>query len=70
MAKIYASECATFVAKHALQVHGAIGYTIECDLHFFMKRAWALAAAYGDTHAHRRNIANVLLGPVAEAQGG
>ncbi len=66
MGKIYASECATFVAKQALQVHGAIGYTIECDLHFFMKRAWALAAAYGDTHTLRRRIADVLLGPVQQ----
>jgi len=70
MGKIYASECATFVAKQALQVHGAIGYTIECDLHFFMKRAWALAASYGDTHAHRRRIADLLLGPVSETHGG
>ena len=30
-------------ARVALQVHGAIGYTWECDLHFFMKRTWALS---------------------------
>ena len=32
----------------ALQCHGAIGYTTEYDLHLYMKRAWALAAAWGD----------------------
>ena len=44
--------------------HGAIGYTIECDLHLFMKRAWALSAAWGDAPAHRERIADVVLGPV------
>ena len=56
MAKIYAGEAARFVAKQALQVHGAIGYTIECDLHMWMKRAWALAAAHGDTAHHRERV--------------
>ena len=28
--------------------HGAMGYTWEVDLHFCMKRAWALAGAWGD----------------------
>lgn len=63
MAKCYASDAAKFVAKHALQVHGAIGYTIECDLHMFMKRSWALATAWGDAHHHRKQVANVILGP-------
>ena len=63
MAKLYASEAHRFVAKQALQVHGAIGYTIECDLHFFMKRGWALSACYGDAAYHRENVAEVVLGP-------
>ena len=33
--------------------HGAIGYTFEYDLHLWMKRAWALAAAWGDAAWHR-----------------
>ena len=41
-------------ARHALQVHGAIGYTSEYDLHLWMKRAWALAASWGDAAWHRR----------------
>ena len=61
MAKIYASEAATFVAKQALQCHGAIGYSFEHDLHLFMKRAWALAHAYGDATTHRQTVAAALL---------
>jgi alkylation response protein AidB-like acyl-CoA dehydrogenase len=61
LAKIYAGEAAKFVAKQALQVHGAIGYTIECDLHMWMKRAWALAAARGDSALHRERIGRHIL---------
>ena len=61
MAKIYAGQAATFVAKQALQVHGAIGYTIEHDLHMWMKRAWALAAARGDAAHHRERVGRHVL---------
>jgi alkylation response protein AidB-like acyl-CoA dehydrogenase len=61
LAKIYAGEAARFVAKQALQVHGAIGYTIECDLHMWMKRAWALAAARGDSAFHRERVGRNIL---------
>lgn len=61
LAKIYAGQAAKFVAKEALQVHGAIGYTIECDLHMWMKRAWALAAAHGDAAFHRERIGRNIL---------
>ncbi len=61
LAKIYAGQAAKFVAKEALQVHGAIGYTIECDLHMWMKRAWALAAAHGDAAHHRERIGRYIL---------
>ncbi|MBW2377502.1 MAG: acyl-CoA dehydrogenase family protein [Deltaproteobacteria bacterium] len=61
LAKIYAGQAAKFVAKEALQVHGAIGYTIECDLHMWMKRAWALAAAHGDAAYHRERVGRHIL---------
>lgn len=61
LAKIYAGQAAKFVAKEALQVHGAIGYTIECDLHMWMKRAWALAAAHGDPAFHRERVGRHIL---------
>lgn len=61
LAKIYAGQAAKFVAKQALQVHGAIGYTIECDLHMWMKRAWALAATHGDAAYHRERVGRHIL---------
>jgi alkylation response protein AidB-like acyl-CoA dehydrogenase len=56
MAKAMASEAAELAARVALQVHGAIGYTWECDLHLFMKRAWALSKAWGDGATHRQLV--------------
>lgn len=62
MAKIYAGEAADLAARNSLQVHGAIGYTEEHDLQLFMKRAWALGAAWGDAGYHRGRVAADLLG--------
>jgi alkylation response protein AidB-like acyl-CoA dehydrogenase len=62
MAKCYAAEAATFTARVALQVHGAVGYTDECDLHLWLKRALVLPAAWGDAGWHRRRVAEALLG--------
>jgi alkylation response protein AidB-like acyl-CoA dehydrogenase len=53
MAKSIASDAADQAARAALQVHGAIGYTWECDLHFFMKRAWTLSAEWGNAATQR-----------------
>ncbi|MGQ0432254.1 MAG: acyl-CoA dehydrogenase family protein [Microthrixaceae bacterium] len=40
MAKALASDAAELVGRKALQCHGAIGYTVEADLHLFLKRTW------------------------------
>ena len=62
MAKASASDAASMAARIALQVHGAIGYAFEYDLHLWMKRVWALAASWGDAAAHRRTISHRLFG--------
>ena len=61
MAKCFASDAAEVVARKALQTHGAIGYTTEHDLHFWLKRSWALASSWGDAMWHRRRVAHILL---------
>jgi alkylation response protein AidB-like acyl-CoA dehydrogenase len=62
MAKARASEAARRAGEAALQCHGAIGYTVEYDLHLFLKRAWALSYRYGDAEFHRRRVRAALLG--------
>ncbi len=61
MAKAKASAAAKAAAAASLQVHGAIGYTVEYDLHLFMKRAWVLAGEFGDSQFHRRRVSAELL---------
>jgi alkylation response protein AidB-like acyl-CoA dehydrogenase len=61
LAKAYASDAATEAARVSLQVHGAIGYTWECDLHLYLKRAWALAESWGSAADHRRRILSSLV---------
>jgi alkylation response protein AidB-like acyl-CoA dehydrogenase len=62
MAKARASRAAIGAARASLQCHGAIGYTVECDLHLFMKRAWALARGRGDAGFHVRRVRSHLFG--------
>jgi alkylation response protein AidB-like acyl-CoA dehydrogenase len=60
MAKAMASDAAELVGRKALQCHGAIGYTVEADLHLFLKRTWALARAWGDSAHHTDRVAAAL----------
>jgi len=43
-------------------VHGAMGYTWEMDMQIFMKRAWALAGAWGDGAYHKGRVSDYILG--------
>ncbi len=60
MAKAMASDAAREVGAAALQCHGAIGYTVEYDLHLYLKRSWALAAAWGDAGWHRDRVGHAI----------
>ena len=60
MAKAMASDAASFVARQALQCHGAIGYTVEYELHRFLRQTWTLTRAHGDAAWHRERIATLL----------
>ncbi|WP_317930818.1 acyl-CoA dehydrogenase family protein [Halioxenophilus sp. WMMB6] len=59
-AKLSACEAALLAAKNSIQVHGAMGYTWEVDLHIFMKKAWALAGSWGDAAYHKAQVAQYL----------
>ncbi len=61
-AKIAAGDAATSIAETAIQVHGAMGYTYEVDLHFWMKRSWALTAAWGDRAFHLARLDAAVIG--------
>ena len=59
-AKARATRAAETAAKAALQIHGAIGYTEECDLVIRLRRTWSLAASFGTVTDHRARIARSL----------
>ncbi|MFC4013537.1 acyl-CoA dehydrogenase family protein [Nonomuraea purpurea] len=61
-AKAAAGEAAVLAARAVLQVHGAIGYTEELDLRFWLARAWSLSAAYGTTAVHRERLRTAISG--------
>jgi 3-oxochol-4-en-24-oyl-CoA dehydrogenase len=51
--KARASDAALKVAKGAVHIHGGMGYTEECNIGLFLKRAMVLAAWLGNTPEHR-----------------
>lgn len=59
-AKAAASDAALLAARSALQVHGAIGYTAECDLSLWLLRVQALHPAWGSPAVHRRRVLAAL----------
>jgi alkylation response protein AidB-like acyl-CoA dehydrogenase len=60
LAKLFANRAANSAARHALQVHGAIGFAAEHDLHLYMKRAKALELASGGTGSQLKRLADHL----------
>jgi alkylation response protein AidB-like acyl-CoA dehydrogenase len=65
-AKLVACEAANLAAKNSIQVHGAMGYTWEVDLHIFMKKAWALANTWGSAGYHKGRVADYIFSDGAQ----
>ena len=66
-AKLMAMEAADMAGRKGIQLHGAMGYSWEVDLHFYVKRAWALAGSWGDRCWHQRRLESLVLdGVVAD----
>jgi len=61
MAKAWASDAGPRVVSSSIQVHGGIGFTWEHELHFFLKRAQANAAALGGAREQRARVASLVL---------
>ena len=55
-AKIAAGSAADVAARMAVQAHGAMGMTWEVDLHFYLKRAFALNYAWGTPAVHSETV--------------
>ncbi len=61
-AKYRATEAALMITREAIQFHGAIGFTDECDVGLFVNRALVCAANLGNATWHCRRIAELAAG--------
>ena len=68
-AKYLADQAVAVTGRCALQCHGAMGYTVEHDLHLYLKRSWALRRTWGDSRFHADRVASALGLSSAVAQG-
>ncbi|MFD7668579.1 acyl-CoA dehydrogenase family protein [Streptomyces sp. NPDC059788] len=59
-AKAWVSEAYQRVCALGHQVHGAIGFTAEHDLHLYLQHSMSAALAFGDTETHTRRVADRL----------
>lgn len=57
-AKIACLEAADYASRASLQVHGAMGYSYEVDVHLVLKRALGLNYSWGDPALHRARVSD------------
>lgn len=55
------ADAALLVTREAIQLHGAIGFTDECDIGLYLKRALMLSAWLGNGAFHRRRYARLTM---------
>lgn len=61
-ARYRACRAALMVAREAVQLHGATGYTDECDVGLYLNRALVVAARYGNAREHAARLASMHVG--------
>jgi alkylation response protein AidB-like acyl-CoA dehydrogenase len=66
VAKGSAAEAAVEASYAGLQVHGAMGYTWECDLHLWTKRIHVLEGQFGGAREQWRELADMTFGTEGE----
>jgi len=59
-AKAYGNEALRRIFMHAHQVHGAIGFSTECDLQLFTRRAKTAELTWGSASMHRERVAQAM----------
>jgi alkylation response protein AidB-like acyl-CoA dehydrogenase len=60
IAKAWIGQAAQRVFALAHQIHGAIGVTVEHDLHYYTRRAKAAELAFGDADLYREVVAREM----------
>jgi len=65
-----ACHAALLVAREAVQLHGGIGYTDDCDVGLYLNRALVLAARYGNAAEHRARLVALRAELAANVEAG
>jgi alkylation response protein AidB-like acyl-CoA dehydrogenase len=63
MAFVFAAETAYAAAQHSLHLHGGYGFTVECDIQLYYRRAKAWVTALADPDRELDVVADKLYGP-------
>lgn len=61
MAKAQASDTLLHAGDRAVQFHGGMGFTYECDAQLYIRRAQWSQQQFGDAAHHRKRLACLLL---------
>lgn len=61
ISKAYSSDAAIRIVENSIQIHGAVGFTWEHDLHFYLKRAYRLANMVKTPYEEREKVASLLI---------
>jgi alkylation response protein AidB-like acyl-CoA dehydrogenase len=56
-AKVQVNQSGRFVAHEAVQLHGGIGMTEECQVGHYLRRLTMIEMLFGDTAHHLRRLA-------------
>lgn len=62
LAKAYVSDAFTRIGVDCIQLHGAVGYTLEYDIQLYLKRSKWVRPTFGDGDYHRNRLATLSLG--------
>lgn len=61
MAKAQAVQTLLYAGDRAVQFHGGMGFTYECDAQLYIRRAQWSQQQFGDAQHHRKRLAALLL---------
>ncbi len=59
-ARVACADAARRAARTALQIHGAIGYTLECDVSLWLAKVRSLSSTWGSQAEHRAAVVAAL----------
>jgi len=61
MAKAHACQTLLYAGDRAVQFHGGMGFTYDCDAQLYIRRAQWSQQQFGDAQHHRKRLAALLL---------